>query len=313
MKKKFIYDYSKEYVNIDNYSPFWFLNEVSPQYQKNPFTLPFVEIDQKLVPVHPDTFSDLHLSPDAVKKEILVYPTSSFRTLYYPPKNVCYKVPLLRRITRSIRDLQPKQLQKSQRASQLLSSLKIENFSFLPEICHPSQNPNFNYIERIMPETETYPWFYVISSQKFTAEYEIKCMTQVIQIWMMLASLGIYLEGHTQNILVDANCHTYYRDLSDVRSYSDPILQPSYAAEVAGVGDVLATIFDRTVCNQNLDHLFRYNPQWGLKERNYFKELIRSEIEKYQLPFPKYSMDYPVDKPVLTPQKTALIFWRNYQ
>jgi hypothetical protein len=203
-----------------------------------------------------------------------VAPTSSFRTLYDAEKNICYKVPLLRKITRGIRDLPHKELQRSARGSVLLSGNRFRGFNFLPEKCYYMKDPHFNYIERKMPEGDFSPWFYMIASQKFDEKFEISTASQIIRSWMFFASRGIFLEYHTQNILVDRNSNLLYRDLSDVRENGNSISRPSYVREEDGMETMLAAIFDRAVCNQNLDHLFRYSKKLQNKEKNSLKELI---------------------------------------
>ncbi|MBI4447802.1 hypothetical protein HY643_02385 [Candidatus Woesearchaeota archaeon] len=307
------YDVKKEYINIDNYSPFCHVNEVSPQFRQSPFMLPFVSRFGEERPVHPDTFQDLSLKMNEVIKEELVHPTSSFRTLYFADQNVCYKVPLLRRITRGLRDLTEKELRRSEHATAILSAQKFSSFSFLREECHHAEDPNFNYIKRDMPEIESHPWFYVIKSQEFEGDFMKKCLTNIIQSWMFFASKGIFLEYHTQNLLMDNKSNIIYRDLSDVRSDKDPILCPTYLADNPELGVMFAAIFDRAVCNQNLDHFFRYDTKLGNKEKENIKQLIESEIKKYNLPFPNYSMDFPKDQTQRVPKKTSLVYWRDFQ
>lgn len=308
-----IYDIQREYQNIEGYSPFSHINEVSPEYQKNSFRMPFVFRSLENRPIHPDTFADLGLKNAEITDEKIVFPTSSFRTVYDPEQNICYKVPLLRRITRGLRDLSAVELQRSQRASELLSKHKFEGFAFLEEECHPAEDPNFNYIKRIMPKKECFPWFYVIASQDFDKDFEIKTTERMIKSWIFLASKGIFLEYHTQNLLADNNSEIYYRDLSDVRACEDSVLRPSYADKKSGVEEILATVFDRALCNQNLDHLFRYDKRLGEKESRGIKDLIEHEIKKYNLPFPDYSMDFPKDKPERIPEKTKLVWWRDFR
>jgi hypothetical protein len=307
------YNIQKEYLNIENYSPFSHINEVSPKFRRSPFKMPFVFRSHESRPVHPDTFTDLNLNLIDIIDEKEVFPTSSFRTVYDPEENVCYKVPLLRTITRGLRDLPHKELQRSQKASDLLSSHKLDGFDFLPEECHYANNPVFNYIKRSMPDLESFPWFYVIASQDFDKEFEINATSKIIKSWMFFASKGIFLEYHTQNILVDKESNIIYRDLSDIKSNQHSLLSPSYYDSLLEKNDILATIFDRTVCNQNLDHLFKYSKKLGDQEYDFFKSLIESEIEKYNLPFPKYSMDFPIDKPQRIPEKTQLVHWRNFE
>jgi hypothetical protein len=260
--------------------------------------------------VHPDTFSDLRLDPAEITVEKGVYPTSSFRTVYCPQENSCYKLPLLRRITRGVRDLPARDLQRSQAASNLLSKHRFEGFEFLPEECHFSEDPSFNYIVRRMPKRDCFPWFYVIASQRFGREFELFAASQIIKSWMFFASRGLLLEFHTQNLLVDRNANIYYRDLSDVRSLGDAVLRPSYADNLECEGELLAAVFDRTVCKQNLDHLFRYSKKLGENDRIHLKQLIQSQTREYGLPFPCYSMDFPKESPERVPAKTSLVSWR---
>ena len=147
-----------------------------------------------------------------------------------------------------------------------------------------------------MPDrkAEFFPWFYAISSQNFGKNFEFNCASQIIRSWMFFASKDILLEYHTQNILVDKNSNVCYRDLSDVRSNGESVLRPSFADNLSS-GELLASVFDRTVCNQNLDHLFRYSKKLGNRDRKAIKELIESEIKHYNLPFPNHSIDFPAN------------------
>jgi len=304
------YGVLREYINIEGYSPFCHVNEISPAYQKTPFMLPFVLRNGRVCPVHPDTFHDLGLDKSEIVAERMVYPTSSFRTVYDPKQNVFLKVPVLRRITRGIRDLPNRELIRSNRAGELLSKIPFEGFSFMPEECHFADDPNFNYIKRRLPNKELLPWFYVISSQKFDKEFELNCVDKIIRSWMFYASKGLLLEYHTQNILVSPNAELCYRDLSDVRSATDLVLSPDKPSDL---GDMLATVFDRAVCNQNLNHLFRYDKRLTQSDRNSIKALIASEIAYYGLPFPAYSMDFPKDSPKRVAQKIDLVDWRDFR
>lgn len=310
------YDVTKEYVNIENYSPFSRVNEISPQFQKNPFQLPFIQIFDEERPVHPDMFHDLRLDPRSVVRTTEVFPTSSFRTVYEPKKNTCYKLPVLRTITRSVRDLPYKELERSQLASKLLSGFEFKNFKFLDETIHRAPDPHFNFIERKMSEEDCFPWFYVISSRKFDKNFEIECASNMIRAWMFHASKGIIFESfHTQNILVCNDASIIYRDLSDVRTdRRDPnnsVLVPTYYDSLTRPEDLLSISFDRSFCNQNLDHLLRYDRTLGSKEIEEIKKVIREEIKKYALLFPDYSLDYSKDSPSRIPTKIPLTMWRN--
>ncbi len=320
------FDIQKEYINIDHYSPFSHINEVSKEFQKLPFQLPFIFIHGEKRPVHPDTFNDLHLGEDKTVEVLetkLVYPTSSFRTVYCPEDNFFYKLPLLRKITRSLRDLAPKELNRSVAAGNLLKSQHFPGFSFLKEECHFAEDANYNYIVRKMPKEngmdgdnnagkELNPWFYVISSGKFSKEYELGCVEKMISSWMYFASKGIIFESfHTQNLLFDENKNLYYRDLSDVRSADVPILMPSYYDKLSGFSEFLSIAFDRSVCNQNLDHLFRYDKRLDDGDRELVKGIIKREIVKYDLHFPDYSMDYSKASVARIPEKIKLVSWRS--
>lgn len=302
------YDVRREYVNISGYSPFCHVNEVSPEYRTSPFMLPFV-FRGSAKPVHPDTFRDLGLSNDESVGEVEVYPTASFRTVYEPRMNVCYKLPLLRKITRGVRSLPNGELRRSQAASEILSKNRLKGFSFLGEECVYDSDENFNYIVRKMPEGY-FPWFYAIASGEFGREFELEAASKIVSSWMHYASLGIFLEYHTQNLLVNEKCEICYRDLSDVRTLNGA-LRPSYCDALEKESDMLAMIFDRTVCSQNLDHLFRYDRRLGEGDRKSMAELIASEIKELGLAFPNYSLDFPHDRPERTPMKTGLTRWRK--
>ena len=301
MKNK--YDYTKEYINIENYSPFSFINEVSAKYRFRPFKMPFVNVEGKEYPVHPDTFTDLSLNKKDVAREIKVFPTSSFRTVYFPDENICYKVPVLRKITRGIRNLSNKSLRRSEEAGKALKKTECDNFSFLEEECFYGPKEEFNYIKRRMPDVDIFPWFFVVKSQKFDKEFLMKAIENIIKTWMFFASNDIYLEYHTQNILVDEKADIYYRDLSDVRSTSVEILKPSYLKTAKDGEEILSVVFDRTVCRQNLDHVFRYDTILGNDLKGKIKDTIKYYIGRYDLKFPPYSMDFPV--------RTGLVEWRR--
>lgn len=306
------YDVRREYINISDYSPFCHINEVSPQYHSLEFMLPFVSRYSEKRPVHPDTFMDMGLDSKEIVEEKIAYPTSSLRTLYCPEDEVFYKLPILRKITRGLRNLPKKELMRSEKAGEILSGLHFEGFNFLREECHYADDENFNYIRRDLPVTETFPWFYIIKNHGFDADFEMACIENIIKTWMFFASNDVFLEYHTQNILVDGGSNIYYRDLSDIRSSKEPILRSSYFSSMSGVGELLSAIFDRTVCKQNLDHFFRYDTKVCAPGKIKIKKLIESEIEKYSLPFPDYSMDFPKDSPERIPQRTELTYWRKF-
>lgn len=306
-----IFDCKNEYININNYSPFSYINDVSIEYQKKSFMLPFIKKNNKKVPVHPDTFEDLNLNRKDIIEEKLVYPTSSYRTVYDPTKNICYKLVLLRKITRSIRNLPKKELDRSMIASKLISKYKFESFNYIREFCFYNEDENFNYIIRKMPKVKTYPWFYVISSLKFDKDFQLKCITNIIKSWMFFASKGVYFESpHTQNYLVDKNANIYYRDLSDVRNLDYEIMIPSFYKQLSCDGEMLSVFFDRAICNQNLDHLIKYCKDINEDDVLNIKKLIISEIKKYNLPFPNYSMDYSKDKNAHIPMRIEKVKYR---
>jgi hypothetical protein len=310
-EKNYIYNVGNEYINISNYSPFSHINEVSIEYQKRSFMLPFIKLNGIDTPIHPDTFNDLNLDNRDVIKRVLVYPTSSYRTVYDGFDNKCYKLPLLRKITRSIRNLPNKELDRSILAQKLLDQYHFPNFTYLREECFYNEDEIYNFIIREMPKVETYPWFYEISSQKFSKEFQLKCITNIIKSWMFYASRGIYFESpHTQNYLVDLECNIYYRDLSDIRNLEYEIMKPSFYNDLSSKGEMLSVFFDRAMCNQNLDHLFNYCKEMNNDDFNNIRSLIKNEIEKYKLPFPEYSMDYSKSKKGHVPEKIDKVKWR---
>lgn len=308
------YDVELEYINIDNYSPFAHINEVSLKYRYDPFILNFVSLPGKKhpIPVHPDTFSDLGLNERDISKSLTVYPTSSFRTVYSPDQNCCFKLPLLRKITRDVRGLSRDELDFSAAASKLFFDYRCPSFMPLLECQFYADDPNFNYIKRFMPsETPVVPWFYVIKSQKYDAEFVEKAIYNIINSWMFFAKRDILMEYHTQNILVDENAHVVYRDMSDVRSIYRPALRSRFVDLLENDEDIRSIIFDRAVCNQNLDHVFKYDTVLGEAGKLRIKQLIRDKIDEYDLEFPRYSMDFPHDKTDRIPEKTELTWWRK--
>ncbi|MBJ7532962.1 hypothetical protein JDN40_02380 [Rhodomicrobium vannielii ATCC 17100] len=307
-----IYNIQKEYINITNYSPFCNINEVSEQYRTKPFMLPYYAFSSDDVrPVHPDTFTDIALDPRHIDRHELVYPTSSFRTVYDPQKNVCYKLPLLRKITRGVRDLSHLALQRSEYGTKKMSQHPYEGFSILPEETHHANDPRHNYITRHMPYRDISPWFFEIASQSSSNEFQMQCMRNIIKTWMFYASHGLFLEYHTQNILVDRNANIYYRDVSDVMIHDGGVSDRSWCKSAE---DALSISFDRTVCSLNLDHAFRYNKSLDKPRHDELKCLIQSEIEKYQLAFPSdYSLSFSLNEAVRIPQKVPLVSWRTQE
>jgi len=183
-----------EQINIENYSPFSHINEISKKYQFQPFNLPFARVRNNVIPIHPDTFEDLDMDEKSVEYFKKVYPTSSFRTVYETNENVCYKLAVKRNITRSIRDMNADELEKSNAATELLSRHEKKGFIIIPEKTHDMGCRYLNYIERKMPGKEIYPWFYVIATSKFPKETRMEIMKKIINYWMQFAKDGIVFE-----------------------------------------------------------------------------------------------------------------------
>ncbi|EKE29534.1 MAG: hypothetical protein ACD_2C00153G0005 [uncultured bacterium (gcode 4)] len=305
------YNIGLEYINIENYSPFCHINEMSLEYRYSPFQMPFILHQNIEVPVHPDTFEDLKLS----KKDIIytkeVHPTSSFRTVFLEDENIFLKVPLLRNITRWLRDLPAKQVLRAHYAAGLLEDNKCVGFDFLREEWKLFEDERYNFIKRTIPDTRLYPLFYIIKSQDFEIEFILRVMKNIISTWAYYASQDIYLEYHTQNILIDDNANIHYRDLSDIKSYSDSMIKASFIKYLPEKKDFNSLIFDRAICNQNFDFILKYHPEI----REYIPEIksyIRSSIEKYGLNFPSdYSYDFDYANPERIPERTTLVSWRK--
>ncbi len=307
------YNPAHEQINIENYSPLSHINEVSKVYQHDAFLMPYVEVNGTIVPMHPDTLDDLNLSRDKVVKYELVYPTSSFRTVYSSDKNVCYKLPILRQITRSIRDMPNKELKRSQIAQEELLKYSFPNFTYLEEKCIYGEKDIYNYIIRKMPEKKVYPWFYCIVSGSFNKNFMIKCFDNMISIWMYYASLEIYFESaHTQNFLVDDDANIYYRDLSDIRILKYDIMTPSYINELKNKSEMHSVFFDRSMCSQNIEHFIRYCKDITNEDIEHIKSIIDREIKKYNIEFPNYSMNYDKNREGHHPIKTKLVRLRMH-
>ncbi len=308
-----IYDPKYEQINIENYSPLSHINEVSKIYQHQAFLMPYVQINGTIVPMHPDTLDDLNIPRDKVVNYELVYPTSSFRTVYSCDKNVCYKLPILRQITRSIRNMSNKEMRRSEIAQKELSKYSCPNFTYLEEQCIYGEKEIYNYIIRQMPEKKVYPWFYCIASGMFDKRFMLKCIDNMISIWMYYASLGIYFESaHTQNFLVDKDANIYYRDLSDIRILGNDIMTPSYINELKNKSEMHSVFFDRSMCSQNIEHFIRYCKNITNGDIEYIKSIIDREIEKYNLEFPNYSMNYDKNREGHHPIKTNLVRLRTH-
>lgn len=297
------YNIKNEYINIENYSPFSYINEVSECYQKTPFYLPIVAIDNKIVPIHPDTFNDLKIDDSKVLFRVQVYPTSSFRTVYYKNQNIFIKLSLTRTITRGIRTLPDKDLKRCEIACDVLKNINIEHFNILEEIPIYHHDENFNYIIRKIPNQKIEPLFSIIRKHKLSNERMTFLVKRLIDIWMKLATKGIFLEFHTQNILVDDKLDIYYRDLSDVRSLKYNIV-PSY--DISEI-DLMSLSFDKTFCEQNLDHIFRY---YDRINRQSIIKYIKRRIQCYKLNFPDYSLTFDKQKKERIPIKTEKTKYR---
>ena len=298
------YRIKNEYINISNYSPFAHINEVSEKYKYKMFQLPIVIINNSIVPVHPDTFEDLKLNKKDILYYIDVYPTSSFRTVYYKDKNIFIKLPITRNITRGIRTLSNKELLRSKEAYNVLKNIRIKNFNILEEIPIFNEDERFNYIIRKIPKVGIKPLFTIIKSHSLTNNKMLALIRRMIDIWMQLAKKGVFLEFHTQNILVDKNLNIYYRDLSDVRSIKFNI-KPSYDISE---NDLMCLSFDKTFCEQNLKHILRYYESLNIKD---IKDYIKIEIERYHLKFPDYSLGFSLEKRERIPVKKDLSIFRN--
>lgn len=298
------YKIKNEYINIDNYSPFSYINEVSDIYKYDKFLLPIVIIDNSIVPIHPDTFNDLKINKSNILYYIYVYPTSSFRTVYFKDRNVFIKLPVTRYITRGIRTLPNKELFRSKKASDILKNIKIEYFSILEEIPIFHNDERFNFIIRKIPNKNIIPLFTIIRKKTLSNKKMIILIKRMIDIWLLLATKGIFLEFHTQNILVDCNLNIYYRDLSDIRSIKFD-LKPSYAIKET---DLMTLSFDKTFCEQNLSHILRYYDKLDITE---IKSYIKIRIEYYGLEFPNYSLGFSETKKERVPIKKPLSIYRK--
>jgi len=293
--KEFKYlDPNDEQKNIKNYSPLSHINEMSKVYRNKPFMLPFVKTSNEIIiPMHPDTIDDLGISRNSVVEYKMVYPTSSFRTVYDEEENICYKLGILRQITRSIRNVSEKEIKRSELASKYLEKYKHPNFSYLKEEVHLFDNEVYNYIIRYMPQEKIYPWFCCIVDKRFNKDFKMKCVLNIIDIWFYYASRGIYFESfHTQNILVDQDGKIYYRDLSDIRILEEEIMRPSYLKELSSKEELHSIFFDRSVLKQNVLHFINYCEDIRDDDIEYLKKYIALKSKEYEISFPDYSMDY---------------------
>lgn len=301
------YNIDYEHINIKNYSPLSHINNSSPCYQTGVYLLPFIEINSDLIPVHPDTLDDLNLSREKVAKYELVAPTSSTRTVFSLEKKVYYKLALTRQITRSIRDLKNKELKRSEIALSELLKIDNKDLIVLKENCFYNKNEIFNYIIREYPNKRLYPWFYLIVTNTFSKEKMINLIYKMVDIWLFYASKGIYFESaHTQNFLVDEDLNIYYRDLSDIRILKYDIMMPSYYNELNGIQELHSIFFDRSMLSQNIQHFINnYNGVCNDDIEN-IKNHIKNSIQKYNISFPNYSVDYDKQREGHHPVKVKL-------
>lgn len=293
LDNNYIFNPELEHINIKNYSPLSHINNVSPCYQHDAYLLPYIKDGTKDIPIHPDTLDDLNIKRQDVLYYKLVYPTSSTRTVYVFEDNVCLKIPVLRQITRSIRDVKNKEIERSKIATKELSKYSYPDFKFLEEECILGSQENFNYIIRKMPNTRLYPWFYLIVTKKYSKIFMIDIISKMVNIWMFYASHGIYFESaHTQNFLVDRKGNIYYRDLSDIRILEYEIMKPSYLHELKNDLELHSIFFDRSMLSQNIEHFIRYRDDLTSEDIDNIREIIKTAIIKYKIDFPDYSMNY---------------------
>lgn len=298
------YKIKNEYINIDNYSPFCHINEVSDAYKYNKFLLPIVKVGDNVVPIHPDTFDDLKIAKENILYHIEVYPTASFRTVYYKDKNIFIKLPITRNITRGIRTLPNEELIRAKKALTVLKEIKIEHFYILEEIPVFNNDDRFNFIIRKLPNKKVVPLFTIIKRRSLSSKKMMFLIERMIDIWLSLATKGVFLEFHTQNILIDKHLNVYYRDLSDVRSIKFNI-KPSYNIEEV---DLMTLSFDKTFCEQNLSHIIRYYDKLDLTK---IKKYIKTKIEYHGLKFPNYSLGFSQEKKERIPIRKKLSIYRK--
>lgn len=303
------YNYKFEYKNISNYSPFSHINELPYKYRRASFLLPIINYNNKQIPVHPDMFSCLNLDKKLIIKKVRVYPTSSFRTVFYPPQNICWKLPLKRKITRGLRDLDKKQIDRSEIAQKILSEFNCEHFTYLAEKCFSFKNPDFNYIKRTMPTGDVFPLFSVISQDVFPRKILMNIIRNIIYSWMFWVSKGLYLEYHSQNILVNKKGQIIYRDLSDIKSDKFTILKPSYYSQLKDKSELASVIFDRAVCDQNLDHFYKYK-KFTDEEVVVIKDWIDMFSKLFNIKFPDYSLDFEPNIARRVPIRKKITTWR---
>lgn len=290
---EYIFNPLYEHINIEKYSPLSHINNVSKCYQHDAYLLPYLLIDNEYIPIHPDTLDDLNISREEVKYYKIVYPTSSTRTVYSLEDNICLKIPVLRQITRSVRDVKDKEIIRSEIATRELKKYSYPNFYILEEECHKNKKEIYNYIIRKMPNIRLYPWFYLIVSNIKDKSFMIEVINKMINIWMFYASHGIYFESaHTQNFLVDDNGNIYYRDLSDIRILEYQEMCPSYLDELKDEKELHSIFFDRSVLSQNIKHFINYRQDITDNDILNIKKIINDSISKYNISFPDYSMNY---------------------
>lgn len=297
LDNNYIFNPQLEHINIANYSPLSHINNVSKCYQHDAYLLPFISDGKKEIPIHPDTLDDLNIKRQNVLYYKLVYPTSSTRTVYVLDENICLKIGVQRQITRSIRDVKNKEIERSIIASKELNKYSYPDFNILEEECIINDNEKYNYIIRKMPNVRIYPWFYLIVSNKYSKEFMIDVIKKMVNIWMFYASHGIYFESaHTQNFLVDSNGCIYYRDLSDIRIMEYEIMKPSYLNELKDELELHSIFFDRSMLSQNIEHFIRYRDDLKQDDIDKIKIIIKEAINKYNIKFPDYSMNYDKNK-----------------
>lgn len=302
----YIFNPEYEHINIANYSPLSHINNVSPCYRHDAYLLPFIKRDGKELPIHPDTLDDLNISREEVLYYKLVYPTSSTRTVYVLDDNICLKLATLRQITRSIRDVKNKELKRSEIAFNNLRQYSYLHFHLLEEKCLKQNEEIYNYIIRSMPNKRIYPWFYLIVSNRFSKQFMLDVIKNMVNIWMFYASKGIYFESaHTQNFLVDEDGEIYYRDLSDIRILDYEEMRPSYLPELKDEKELHSIFFDRSMLSQNIEHFITYRQDIADEDITWLQKMIINSINEYQVSFPDYSMNYDKNREGHHPIKVA--------
>ena len=97
-----------------------------------------------------------------------------------------------------------------------------------------------------------------------------------------------------------------------LQAFHHELRRPIWVTEGISSSDTAACTFDRAVCRQNLDHVFRYSQVLNDRHRSELKDFLREKIREFDLSLPSYSMDFSPELPDHTPVRREITWWRDF-